>query len=231
MTAAPRSAEWTDRPDIGHLFLLAVIRHAGPIRVDLHVAPRILLVTARPDIALVNGLRACVAEFAAVLLCIAWRRERGRGEYYGKHSQTLLQVNHEAFPSIVAWSAERTPIAQHIYPLRGDLAQSILMQSMGYCGKVECSRDPRCTSASATTPKLRRTGCGKRTPNTASRFSLVYPSSSGYAREFVGMRRWDLAVDREQEPQKWRAHIATVEAHEPFRSFRYRGMRPDGLSV
>jgi hypothetical protein len=43
-------------PNIGHLFLLAVIRHAGPIRVDLYVAPRILLVTARPDIALVNGV-------------------------------------------------------------------------------------------------------------------------------------------------------------------------------
>ena len=68
--------------------------------------------------------------------------ERGRGEYYGKHSQILLQVNHEAFPSTVAWSAERTPIAQHIYPLRGDLAQSILLQSIGFCGNVECSRDP-----------------------------------------------------------------------------------------
>jgi hypothetical protein len=26
--------------------------------------------------------------------------------------------------------------------LRGDLAQSILMQSIGFCGKVECGRDP-----------------------------------------------------------------------------------------
>jgi len=129
-----------------NLFLLAVIRHAGPIRVDLHVAPRILLVTARPDIALVNGVLPRRRVHRRVLLCIAWRCERGRGEYYGKHSQTLLQVNHEAFPSIVAWSAERTPIAQHIYPLRGDLAQSILMQSIGFCGKVECSRDPRCTA-------------------------------------------------------------------------------------
>ena len=128
-------------PNIGHLFLLAVIRHAGPIRVDLHVAPRILLVTARPDIALVNGVLPRRVH-RRVLLCIAWRCERGRGEYYGKHSQTLLQVNHEAFPSTVAWSAERTPIAQHIYPLRGDLAQSILLQSIGFCGNVECSRDP-----------------------------------------------------------------------------------------
>jgi PAS domain S-box-containing protein len=65
------------------------------------------------------------------------------------------------------------------------------------------------------------------------RFTLFsrLTSSSGYAREFVGMRRWDLAVDREQEPQKWRAHIATMEAHEPFRSFRYRGARPDGSPI
>jgi PAS domain S-box-containing protein len=55
------------------------------------------------------------------------------------------------------------------------------------------------------------------------RFTLFSRSSSGYAREFVGMRRWDLAVDREQEPEKWRAHIAAMEAHEPFRGFRYRG--------
>jgi PAS domain S-box-containing protein len=65
------------------------------------------------------------------------------------------------------------------------------------------------------------------------RFTLFsrLSSSSVYAREFVGMRRWDLAVDREQEPQKWRAHIATMEAHEPFRGFRYRGVRPDGSPI
>jgi len=128
------------------LFRLAVFGHAGPVYINFVVAPLPLPIWRGPTAALLNGLRACVAEFAAVLLCIAWRCERGRGEYYGKHSQTLLQVNHEAFPSIVAWSAERTPIAQHIYPLRKDLAQSILMQSIGFCGKVECSRDPRCTA-------------------------------------------------------------------------------------
>jgi PAS domain S-box-containing protein len=63
------------------------------------------------------------------------------------------------------------------------------------------------------------------------RFTLFSRSSSGYAREFVGMRRWDLAVDREQEPHKWRAHIAMMEAHEPFRAFRYRGVRPDGSPI
>jgi PAS domain S-box-containing protein len=63
------------------------------------------------------------------------------------------------------------------------------------------------------------------------RFTLFSRSSSGYAREFVGMRRWDLAVDREQEPEKWRAHIAAMEAHEPFRGFRYRGVRPDGSPI
>jgi PAS domain S-box-containing protein len=45
---------------------------------------------------------------------------------------------------------------------------------------------------------------------------------------FIGARRWELAADREDEPEKWRAHLATLEAHQPFRDFRYRIARPDG---
>jgi PAS domain S-box-containing protein len=56
-------------------------------------------------------------------------------------------------------------------------------------------------------------------------------SSWGFAREFVGTRRWDMAADHEEEPEKWRAHIATMEAHEPFRGFMYRAARPDGSSI
>src|SRR5215831_19138351 len=37
------------------LFLLAVFRHAGPIRVDLDIAPGVFDVLSSPDIALVNG--------------------------------------------------------------------------------------------------------------------------------------------------------------------------------
>src|SRR5258708_26381915 len=45
---------------------------------------------------------------------------------------------------------------------------------------------------------------------------------------FIGARRWELAADREDEPEKWRAHLATLEARQPFRDFRYRIARPDG---
>jgi PAS domain S-box-containing protein len=65
------------------------------------------------------------------------------------------------------------------------------------------------------------------------RFTQFSRSSTtwGYVREFVGMRRSDLAADREEEPEKWRAHIATMDAHQPFRGFRYRAARPDGSSI
>jgi len=44
----------------------------------------------------------------------------------------------------------------------------------------------------------------------------------------VGARWWDFATDVEEEPEKWRLHLAALEAHEPFRSFTYRTSRPDG---
>jgi PAS domain S-box-containing protein len=44
----------------------------------------------------------------------------------------------------------------------------------------------------------------------------------------IGVRRWDVAIDVEEEPEKWRLHIATLEAHQPFRGFRYRRLRADG---
>src|SRR6266511_1345916 len=47
----------------------------------------------------------------------------------------------------------------------------------------------------------------------------------------IGKRRWELAADRDEEPEKWRAHIATMDAHQPFRGFRYRAAAPDGSSI
>lgn len=38
----------------------------------------------------------------------------------------------------------------------------------------------------------------------------------------IGRRRFDLALGRSAEPQKWREHIATLERQEPFRKFEYR---------
>ena len=36
------------------------------------------------------------------------------------------------------------------------------------------------------------------------------------------MARWDFATDAESEPEKWRLHRATLDAHQPFRDFVYR---------
>jgi PAS domain S-box-containing protein len=39
--------------------------------------------------------------------------------------------------------------------------------------------------------------------------------------ELIGKRRFEAAMDQDAEPQKWRAHLATLDRHEPFRSFEY----------
>jgi PAS domain S-box-containing protein len=45
----------------------------------------------------------------------------------------------------------------------------------------------------------------------------------------IGGKRWDFAGDVEEEPEKWREHIAAHEARQPFRGFVYRTkQRADG---
>ena len=47
----------------------------------------------------------------------------------------------------------------------------------------------------------------------------------------IGVTRWDFATDVEEEPAKWRRHVATLEAHQPFRGFVYRTASADGSVV
>ena len=47
----------------------------------------------------------------------------------------------------------------------------------------------------------------------------------------IGMLRWDFARDLEEEPEKWRLHLADLDAHKPFRDFRYRAASRDGSEV
>ena len=44
----------------------------------------------------------------------------------------------------------------------------------------------------------------------------------------MGLRRWDFATDVDEEPEKWRVHIATLEARRPFRGFVFRVAADDG---
>jgi PAS domain S-box-containing protein len=47
----------------------------------------------------------------------------------------------------------------------------------------------------------------------------------------IGARRWEFATDVEEEPEKWRLHIAALEARRPFRGFIYRTLMPVDNSV
>ena len=47
----------------------------------------------------------------------------------------------------------------------------------------------------------------------------------------IGARRWDIAADLDEEPEKWRVHRAILDAREPFRDFTYKTVRPDGSTI
>jgi PAS domain S-box-containing protein len=47
----------------------------------------------------------------------------------------------------------------------------------------------------------------------------------------IGTLAWDYALDLEEEPEKWRLHVANLDAHKPFRDFRYRAASRDGSEV
>jgi signal transduction histidine kinase len=47
----------------------------------------------------------------------------------------------------------------------------------------------------------------------------------------IGTMRWDFAHDLEEEPEKWGLHMATLDAHKPFRDFTYRAASRDGSEV
>src|SRR5208283_3678508 len=44
----------------------------------------------------------------------------------------------------------------------------------------------------------------------------------------IGTVAWDYALDLEEESEKWRLHLADLDAHKPFRDFRYRAASRDG---
>ena len=47
----------------------------------------------------------------------------------------------------------------------------------------------------------------------------------------IGQFRWDIASDLESEPEKWRQHRATLDAHLPFRELEYRRVDPMGAPI
>jgi len=49
------------------------------------------------------------------------------------------------------------------------------------------------------------------------------PALSAWTQGLIGKRRPDAAFDHDAEVEKWRDHMATLDRHEPFRKFEYRG--------
>ncbi|UVO35966.1 PAS domain S-box protein [Bradyrhizobium arachidis] len=47
----------------------------------------------------------------------------------------------------------------------------------------------------------------------------------------TGLLRWDIACDMEEEPEKWRQHRATLQAHLPFRDLIYRTVNRMGSPI
>jgi PAS domain S-box-containing protein len=47
----------------------------------------------------------------------------------------------------------------------------------------------------------------------------------------IGAAPWEFAADRDEEPEKWKNHFASLAARAPFRDFRYRAVRGDSAVV
>ena len=57
------------------------------------------------------------------------------------------------------------------------------------------------------------------------RFSYMSPRVQNFGiphNRAIGLRRSDIALDAAAEPEKWQAHMAMLDRHEPFRDFTYR---------
>ena len=65
---------------------------------------------------------------------------------------------------------------------------------------------------------------------TRSPIHRQFAGISGFNRA-LGATRWELAADLDEEPEKWRAHRATLDAHEPFRGFMFKAILSDGSAM
>ncbi|WP_038972354.1 ATP-binding protein [Bradyrhizobium genomosp. III] len=63
------------------------------------------------------------------------------------------------------------------------------------------------------------------------RFTYISDRAGAFSMDnkaLIGKRRTDAAFGRDAEPEKWRAHMAMLDRHEPFRKFEYRGRDTTG---
>jgi PAS domain S-box-containing protein len=63
------------------------------------------------------------------------------------------------------------------------------------------------------------------------RFTHLSEHTSAAASAATGLLRWEVASDFKSEPEKWRQHRATLEAHLPFRDLVYRAESRTGSPI
>ena len=63
-----------------------------------------------------------------------------------------------------------------------------------------------------------------------TRFS-EHTNAGVVASDSIGKFRWDVASDLESEPEKWRQHRATLDAHLPFRDLEYPTVNREGAPM
>jgi hypothetical protein len=80
------------------LFLLAMLGHAGPIRVDLDVGPGMLRVLLGPEIALAQSLRPRGAHVLLAALREARRRQDGNGKPESNCGYSFVSNSHGQSP-------------------------------------------------------------------------------------------------------------------------------------
>ncbi|MCP3475756.1 PAS domain S-box protein [Bradyrhizobium sp. CCGUVB1N3] len=51
------------------------------------------------------------------------------------------------------------------------------------------------------------------------------------ATRLIGLPRWEIACDVDEDPEKWRQHRATLDAHLPFRDLVYRAVNRTGTPI
>ena len=74
---------------------------------------------------------------------------------------------------------------------------------------------------------LWETGPDHRVTSISEHVNVVGIPASG----LPGMARWEIASDFEADPEKWRRHRETLDAHRPFRDFVYSAINESGSQV
>ncbi|MGO8914436.1 MAG: PAS domain S-box protein [Stellaceae bacterium] len=60
-------------------------------------------------------------------------------------------------------------------------------------------------------------------------FTYVSERATAFGHKItIGRRRWDIAADLDEEPEKWRRHLDTLAQQQPFRGFTYKVVLDDG---